>query len=147
MVQIAGILCTAIVFATIYGLFNLFVRRKERMAIIEKIGDKLDASYLRGKVQLPSFRGMNFSFGTLQVGCLLIGIGVGLLVGLMIHLALIIGQGYVESGNWLQRGLVEVGYGSSVLLFGGLGLIIAFLVEMNLKRKVKKEEKEMKSDE
>ena len=32
-------LTTGIVFAAIYGLFELFVRRKERLAIIEKIGD------------------------------------------------------------------------------------------------------------
>ena len=36
---IVGIVC-----AGIYGLFELFVRKKERLAIIEKIGDKLDPS-------------------------------------------------------------------------------------------------------
>ena len=36
---VVGIIC-----AGIYGLFELFVRRKERLAIIEKIGEKLDAS-------------------------------------------------------------------------------------------------------
>ena len=30
-------LTTGIVFAAIYGLFELFVRRKERLAIIEKM--------------------------------------------------------------------------------------------------------------
>ena len=34
---IVGIVC-----AGIYGLFELFVRKKERLAIIEKIGDKLE---------------------------------------------------------------------------------------------------------
>ena len=36
---IMGIIC-----AGIYGLFELFVRRKERLAIIEKIGERLDGS-------------------------------------------------------------------------------------------------------
>ena len=33
---VVGIVC-----AGIYGLFELFVRKRERLAIIEKIGDKL----------------------------------------------------------------------------------------------------------
>ncbi len=36
---VVGIVC-----AGIYGLFELFVRKRERLAIIEKIGDKLDTS-------------------------------------------------------------------------------------------------------
>ena len=50
-------LTTGIVFAAIYGLFELFVRRKERLAIIEKIGEKLDASAFEGKMRLPSYGG------------------------------------------------------------------------------------------
>lgn len=38
-------LVTFIVFMSIYSLFELFVRRRERMAIIEKLGDKLDPAY------------------------------------------------------------------------------------------------------
>ena len=40
---VVGIVC-----AGIYGLFELFVRKRERLAIIEKIGDKLDASAFDG---------------------------------------------------------------------------------------------------
>lgn len=36
---IVGIVC-----AGIYRLFDLFVRKKERLTIIEKIGDQLDPS-------------------------------------------------------------------------------------------------------
>ena len=54
-------LTTGIVFAAIYGLFELFVRRKERLAIIEKIGDKLDASAFEGKLGLPSYKGNHIS--------------------------------------------------------------------------------------
>ena len=35
---VVGIVC-----AGIYGLFELFVRKRERLEIIEKIGDKLDS--------------------------------------------------------------------------------------------------------
>ena len=47
-------LTTGIVFAAIYALFELFVRRKERMAIIEKIGENLNNSAFDGKLSLPS---------------------------------------------------------------------------------------------
>ena len=78
---VVGIIC-----AGIYGLFELFVRKKERLAIIEKIGDHLDASIFCGKLGLPSYMGTRFSFSALKAGCLLAGIGLGLLVGFFIDL-------------------------------------------------------------
>ena len=55
---VVGIVC-----AGIYGLFELFVRKRERLAIIEKIGDKLDASAFDGKLGLPHYM-RNFSFSS-----------------------------------------------------------------------------------
>ena len=103
---VVGIVC-----AGIYGLFELFVRKRERLAIIEKIGDKLDASAFDGKLGLPNYM-RNFSFSSLKAGCLLAGIGLGLLVGFIINMCM--------------------AYGASVLLFGGIGLIIAFVIELKL---------------
>ena len=59
---VVGIVC-----AGIYGLFELFVRKRERLAIIEKIGDKLDASAFDGKLGLPNYM-RNFSFSSLKAG-------------------------------------------------------------------------------
>lgn len=42
-----------IVFSTIYGLFELFARRRERMAIIEKLGDNLDPALISNKTYFP----------------------------------------------------------------------------------------------
>ena len=72
---IIGIIC-----AGIYGLFELFVRKKERLAIIEKIGDKLDPSAFDAKIGLPRLS-TNFSFSSLKAGCLLVGVGLGILFG------------------------------------------------------------------
>ena len=58
---VVGIVC-----AGIYGLFELFVRKRERLAIIEKIGDKLDTSAFDGKLGLPNYM-RNFSFSSLKV--------------------------------------------------------------------------------
>ena len=55
-----------------------------------------------------------------------------MLIGLLIHI-------YVASMNDLGtsigiRNMIEVAYGAPVLLFGGLGLIVAFIVEMRVKK-------------
>ena len=119
---IIGIVCAAI-----YGLFELFVRKKERLAIIEKIGDKLDASAFDMKIGLH--RLANGSFTSLKAGCLLTGIGLGLLVGFLISSTV-----NLDMDNWSGRELISTVYGASVLLFGGIGLIVAFVIELKLSK-------------
>ncbi|MDR2969234.1 MAG: hypothetical protein LBV32_06470 [Tannerellaceae bacterium] len=130
-------LIVGIVTAGIYGLFELFARRKERLAIIEKIGDKLDASSFDGKLGLPDYM-RKFSFSALKVGSLMAGIGLGLLVGFFIS-AIWLDSGHTPGDNWIEREFVGVIYGASVLLFGGISLLLAFVIEMNLARKNSKE--------
>lgn len=121
---VVGIVC-----AGIYGLFELFVRKKERLAIIEKIGDKLDASAFEGKLGLPNYM-RHFSCSSLKAGCLLAGIGLGLLVGFMINLSMKTNIYFHD--EWYGREVAGTAYGASVLLFGGIGLIVAFIVELKL---------------
>ena len=118
----------------IYKLFELFVRKKERLMIIDKAGDKLDSSMLQSQISTPIKIFNRFSSGTLKAGCLLIGVGLGLLVGFLITNVVI--PEYVNgSDNWQVRQTVGVVYGASVLLFGGLSLLTAFLVEMKYSKK------------
>ena len=125
---IVGIVC-----AGIYGLFELFVRKKERLAIIEKIGDKLEPSAFDAKIVLPRLS-TNFSFSSLKAGCLLAGIGLGLLVGFIISVSLT----DFNLDNWGRRELISTVYGASVLLFGGIGLIVAFIIELKLSKEKNK---------
>lgn len=120
-------LIVGIVFTAIYGLFELFVRRKERILIIEKLADKIKQNEAENQMFLPSYCGPRFSFSALKIGCLLIGIGLGLLVGLFLNIGLDL------NSNGYQT--VSAAYGASVLLFGGLGLIIAFLIELRINKK------------
>ncbi|MDR0995194.1 MAG: hypothetical protein LBL81_02765 [Tannerella sp.] len=134
-------LVVGICVAGVYGLFELFARRKERLAIIEKLGDKLDSASFTGKVQLPSFSSpLHFSFSALKVGCLLTGVGLGLLAGFLLNLA-VLSQGQVWQGVPYVNDLTGVCYGAGVLLFGGIGLLIAFLVEMRLAKKKEENQK------
>lgn len=125
---VVGTIC-----AGIYGLFELFVRKRERMAIIEKIGDKIDASAFEGKLGLPNYM-RHFSFSSLKAGCLLSGVGLGLMVGFIINTSMAVAQ-ISYHDDWYNRELAGTAYGASVLLFGGIGLIVAFVIEMKLGKK------------
>lgn len=119
----------AIVTLGIYKLFELFVCKKERLLIIEKLSEKFSPDMVDSKIKFPTIGGLSFS--ALKFGCLFMGIGLGLLVGFLIISFYTIGKVDVDS-YWGHRG--ELIYAASVLLFGGLGLIVAFIVELKQKK-------------
>lgn len=117
-----------------YKLFELFVCKKERLLIIEKMGEKFTPDMLDHKINFSSVG--NVSFSALKFGCLFVGIGLGLLVAYLICTTTI--DGYVERNanwNWEVRKSISVIYGACVLLFGGAGLLTAFLVELKISKK------------
>ena len=116
---VVGFICLGI-----YALFELFVRRKERLLIIEKISERMDIADLGKRLSLPSYSLPRFSFSSLKTGCLLMGIGLGILVGFFCNLIVAANSHSLDFRN-----------GASVLLFGGLGLIVAFVIETNMKKK------------
>ena len=76
-------LIVGIITLGIYKLFELFACRRERITLIEKLGEKMSQTdlELNGKICLPDFNRPQLSFGALKGGCLLLGVGLGLLVG------------------------------------------------------------------
>jgi hypothetical protein len=123
-------LTTGIVFYFIYMTFELFVRKKERLTLIDKIGTNvlpLDPNIFKMQFNslLPSIGSK--SFASLRFGCLLMGVGIGLLAGFFLHLNMIMEnvQNYYLSGT---------AYSAGTLLFGGLGLIISFVIESHSKK-------------
>jgi len=130
-------LTVGIVFYFTYMIFELFARRNERIAFIEKMGQNLspmEASELKTRLNslLPSIKK---SFTALRMGCLLLGVGMGLLVGLFIYIGIRNNISFEE--NWERDSFYSMSYGAPVLLFGGLGLIISYLIE---KKDMKKDE-------
>ena len=111
----------------IYKLFELFVRKKERLTIIDKIGDKLTPDILSGKIDFSTDI-PKLSFSALKFGCLFMGLGIGILVAFAVHYNF---ADFVESSYQIESAI----YGSCVLLFGGLGLLIAFIVELKVSKK------------
>jgi hypothetical protein len=124
-------LVVGICVAGVYGLFELFVRRKERLTIIEKVCEKLDVSTFEGKLDFGSYM-PKFSFSALKAGCLMTGTGLGILVGFILNNLPLIYQSY--KNNWYDN---NAAYGASVLLFGGLSLIVAFVIEIKMAKKNK----------
>ena len=127
-------LVVGIITLGIFRLFDLFVRKKDRLAIIEKIGEKFEPSMVENKFSFPMTKSGSGAFGTLKIACLLLGIGAGLLIGYFICLDSIAGYSNMELRNSANE-ISSVVYGASVLLFGGLGLLVAFVIEMKYLKK------------
>jgi hypothetical protein len=97
-------------FAMVYGIVYLLVRRKERVALIEK---GADASIFESSKQ-PS---------SLKWGLLLVGTGTGILLGKILAVY-----------TTLQE---EPAFFSMICLFGGIGLIIYHLIANKFEGTVK----------
>lgn len=148
------IFVTATICLTIYKLFELFVRRKERNTFIEKLSEipVQNLSGFSGRLSLPYGVGPSWNFVALRIGLLLLGIGVGLLVGYFIAdvnvytndvvLARAKHRTYIN----MVEGSLPVIYGSSVLFFGGLALAASFLVEQWVIRQGVKNETDKKEE-
>ncbi len=127
-------LVVGIITLGIYKLFELFVRKKERLSIIEKVGEKFDASMIENKFSFPVASSNSNLFGTLKVASLLLGVGLGLLFGYLICYNTVSGYNSMKLLNEAYQ-ISGIIYGASVLLFGGLGLLIAFIVEIRFLKK------------
>lgn len=139
------IFIVGIVTLGIYRLFELFVRRKERMAIIDKLQSNVDFSALANKFNLP-FVGQPqvrlSSSWPLRASLLLVGIGFGLLLAFFLELALTnsmepVFASYDYSVRDNIKDSVAIIYLASVSLFGGLGLLGAYLIEQKNEKKIK----------
>jgi len=119
----------------VYKLFELFVRKKERLSIIEKIGDKFDPAMIENKFSFPDTKELKNTFGTLKVACLLLGVGLGLLIGFLISYYYYGNVNWDDNDHYYIREMIGVIYGASVLLFGGIGLLISFIIELKFQKK------------
>ena len=125
-----------IVTCGIYKLFELFVCKKERLMIIEKMNfDSISAAPLNNLFKdygttLP------FSFSSLKVGCLLIGLGLGIIMGIVLfalNAGAIKAYGEITSHNTYSVAAMIISAG--ILCMGGAGLLLAFVIEYKCKKK------------
>lgn len=104
-------------FAMVFGIAYIYysTRNKERMALIEK---GADASLFNTGKEGPKF---NFSWGkfTLKVGMLLMGIALGIIAGAINAFSGIIPE--------------DPGYGAMICFFGGLSLVLYYIIDRKSK--------------
>jgi len=105
-----GFLVGIAFFAVVYGIFHLFVRRKERIALIEK------------GVTAAVFNSESNVSPSLKYGIFCIGIAIGFLMGEIL-----------AEFTHLNEGIA---YLSMIFLFGGIGLVIYYFIA---KKHVRKE--------
>jgi hypothetical protein len=118
MDDLAPVFVTAIIFGFAYSVIYILVRKKERMALLEK---GVDASYFMTPVK-------NQSFTALKLGLLLIGLAIGILLGgFLFHLT-----------NMNE----EESYFSMIFLFGGIGLVVNHYMEKAERAELAKEKKQ-----
>lgn len=118
--DITAICIVGIIIWGTYRLFELFARRKERMAIIEKI-EKLNSLDLKGNLDLPLYNSSKFN--SLKIALLLIGIGIGSFLGFFL-------ESFFPNLDYKTSGIL---YFSVIATFGGLGLLISYLIESKKK--------------
>ncbi len=94
--------------------FYLSARHKERMALIEKNADVSEI-----------FKVRDFQFPWLKLGMIIAGIGIGLCLSIFINLALA-----TQSWSPGTQSMMIFGF---MLLFGGLGAIVAYYIERHKK--------------
>jgi len=129
MNDFVGAIIVGIVFFAIYRVFELYVRRNERMAIIEKLGGQMKLSDANVDLSLPLFQQSNGSWA-LRISLLLIGVGIGLLVGFFIEF---MATNAIMNNDYNWR--VQMIYFASVAIFGGLGLLVAYFIERKQSKK------------
>ncbi|MBN1416407.1 MAG: hypothetical protein JW973_14990 [Bacteroidales bacterium] len=103
MGPLGSVLIVTVIFAFLYGIVKLLIRRKERLIMIEKGSN------------VPEIKGEEFTFSMLKFGIFFIGVGLGILAANILTV------------KTLLEG--EVAYFSMIFLFGGIALIAAHLFE------------------
>ncbi len=117
-----------------YKIIDLFVRKKERVMIIEKIAslENVNPERLNISKLFSDAKADRSGFFSLRAGSLLVGVGLGLLFGYIIALNTNFSVGSLGAEHYSQ--LSEIIYGSTTLLFGGLGLITGLIIEHKIKK-------------
>ncbi len=105
MENLQEILIPAIIFSTIYGIFHLFIRRSERLTMMEK---GIDASLFYPKNPAPVYSSLKF-------GMLFIGVGLGILLANILVATTVITE--------------EVAYPAFIFLFAGIALVMNFIID------------------
>ena len=134
----APLVC-AVIFGCIYKVVELFVHKRERLMLINKLTE----------ISNVDFKGISFyssgnKFTGLRIGWLMLGIGCGFLFGFLINMMATYGKYAYDFDNvWRYHSVVGgIVYTACICICGGIGLLLSYRAE----RKAEQPE-EKKADE
>ena len=136
--EITAVCVVGFIVLGIYKIFELFVKKSERMALIEK----LTVLGENKEINIPTiYFKSNNAFSSLRIALLLIGVGIGCILAFYMQYYYFDFYSKLNLEHWQVREQVNqikfVLNFSFIATFGGLGLLIAYLIES---KKLKKEE-------
>ena len=133
--QLTPIIVVPTIFYFVYKVLESLIRRKERLMLVEK----LDLSTLHTLPSLQSSANVldfmpNKRFSNLRTGLLFAGIGLGLMIAWILAIFI-----YAETESFVKdsyrfREMISVIYLASPAFFGGIGLLISYLIEQKTRK-------------
>jgi hypothetical protein len=136
MGDLTGIFIVGFIVLGIYKLFELFVKKRERIMMMEKFSFLYENKELPDTIRIsPVFSNQSSVSWPLRISLLLIGVGLGCLFAFFTQYALF----DINDNNWKARELEAVVMFSFIAIFGGLGLLAAYLIEAKKERKNSKQ--------
>jgi len=137
--DLSPIIIVPIIFYFTYKFLESLIRRKERMMLIEKSDLSNLQAFSSSQESLHVLDYMpNKRFSNLRAGLLITGIGIGLIVAWVLAITLFpIVTSYKESMNrefYTLRDMFNVIYLAAPALFGGIGLLISYLMEQRARK-------------
>ena len=115
-----------IVFGTIYKVVELFVRKRERLMLINKLTE----------ISNVDFKGISLyssgnKFTALRVGWLMLGVGMGFLLGFLINMMATYGKyAYDLDSIWrFHTHVAGIVYIACICICGGIGLLLSYRAE------------------
>ncbi|MDR1883302.1 MAG: hypothetical protein LBR26_11065 [Prevotella sp.] len=125
----------------VYRLFELYARRRERIAMIEKLSSGIDPEVLKVPLHTPKYKDISTGSWAIRIGLLLIGIGSGVVIATIMDLSLM--NEYQNNNKFYYelRNVAEVLYPACAAVFGGIGLVIAYVIEQKNEKESRKNDK------
>lgn len=142
MEMIGIVLVVGIITFGIYKLFELFARRKERMAMIEKFSEGITPQLPRGNTfDIRILKDLSGGSWSIRIGMLLLGVGLGVTIATIVDLA-VSPYDHDRELYYQFRNTLDVLYPACAAVFGGLGLVVAYLIEQKNEKKDKNKSEE-----
>lgn len=115
-------------------MFELFARRRERLAFIEKISEGDGAESAEGQLDMsPNKSNVNnyVTSSDIRVGLLLVGVGLGVAIVAVTNFSVAVAPPSADeelSMSFVNH-YTSILYPACAAIFGGIGLVIAYFIE------------------